>query len=137
MGRKVALTRSEVEMARSMGIPLEEVAKMKLPKRGRPKGSKNKPKIIKMLEVQVKEGRKKAMENTTISSFEETLKEWDRMENEVDFKDLCQKLQEALAKSYVEAEELERTIAYWRNEVAARDIVIRYLESRKNENASV
>ncbi len=41
--RKVSLSRSEVEMAKSMGIPLEDVAKAKLPKRGRPKGSKNKP----------------------------------------------------------------------------------------------
>lgn len=130
MVRKVRLTQADFLKAKAQGISIEQVAKEKLPKRGRPKGSKNKPKVIKMLEVQVAEGRKKAMENTPISSFEETLKEWDRMENEVDFKELCQKLQEALAKSYVEAEELERMVAYWRNEVGARDIVIRYLESR-------
>lgn len=41
--RKANLSRSEVEMAKSMGVPLSEVAKAKLPKRGRPKGSKNKP----------------------------------------------------------------------------------------------
>jgi len=82
-------------------------------KRGRPPGSLNK--------------RTQAV----VDSFSETLAEWDRMENEVDFKDLCQKLQEALAKSYVEAEELEKQVIYWRNEVAARDIVIRYLEGRK------
>lgn len=134
MVRKVTLSRSEVEMAKHFGVSLEEAAKRKLPKRGRPKGSKNKPKVIKMLEVQVKEGRKRAKANQpkqNVDSFSETLKEWDRMENEVDFKDLCQKLQEALAKSYVEAEELERMIAYWRGEVAARDIIIRYWENRK------
>jgi len=53
-----------------------------------------------------------------------------KVEKPVDFKELCQKLQEALAKSYVEAEELERVITHWRNEVGARDIVIRYLESK-------
>jgi predicted HAD superfamily phosphohydrolase YqeG len=82
-------------------------------KRGRPAGSLNK--------------RTQAV----VDSFSETLSEWDRMENEVDFKDLCQKLQEALARSYVEAEELEKQITYWRNETGARDIVIRYLEGRK------
>ena len=85
-------------------------------KRGRPVGSGKKPVV------------------NASSEFQETLSEWDRMEAEtsqVDLKGLCQKLQEALAKSYVEAEELERQIAYWRNETGARDIVIRYLESRK------
>lgn len=53
-----------------------------------------------------------------------------KVEKPVDFKALCQKLQEALAKAYVEAEELERVITHWRNEVGARDIVIRYLESK-------
>lgn len=130
MVRKVRLTQADFLKAKAQGVSIEQVAKEKLPKRGRPVGSKNKPKVIKMLEVQVKEGRKKAKANEPISSFEETLKEWDRMENEVDFKDLCQKLQEALAKSYVEAEELDKAISYWRNEVAARDIVIRYLEGR-------
>ena len=67
---------------------------------------------------------------TTVSDFQKTLNEWDAKEREVDFKELCQKLQEALARSYVEAEELERAIAHWRNEVSARDVVIRYLESR-------
>lgn len=41
--RKTKLSRSEVEMARSMGISLEKVAADKKPKRGRPVGSKNKP----------------------------------------------------------------------------------------------
>lgn len=122
MVRKVKLTRSDVELAKHFGKTLEEVAEAKLPKRGRPAGSKNKKKVIK---------------RHSPTLFEDALKEWDRMENEVDFKELCQKLQEALAKSYVEAEELERVVTYWRNEVAARDIIIRYLESRRNENAPV
>lgn len=42
--RKVTLTRSEVELAKHFNVPLEEAAKAKLPKRGRPVGSKNKPK---------------------------------------------------------------------------------------------
>lgn len=120
MVRKVTLNRSEVELAKHFGVSLEEAAKAKLPKRGRPKGSKNKVVVL-----NDKDNR------SEVSNFSETLKEWDRMEAEVDLKDLCEKLQEALAKSYVEAEELERMIAYWRNEVAARDIVIRYLEGRK------
>lgn len=132
--RKVRLTASEVGFAKNNNIKLEDLAKSKLPKRGRPKGSKNKPKIIKMLEVQVEEGRKRAKANqpeSNVDSFSETLKEWDRMENEVDFKDLCQKLQEALAKSYCDYEQLEKNIAVLRDEIVYRDVIIRYLENRK------
>lgn len=115
MVRKVRLTQADFLKAKAQGISIEQVAKEKLPKRGRPKGSKNK---------------KPAPIKNPISHFQKTLNEWDFQEQQVDFKELCQKLQEALAKSYVEAEELEKAINYWRNEVAARDIVIRYLESR-------
>lgn len=41
--RKTKLSRSQVEMAKSMALSLEDVAKAQLPKRGRPVGSKNKP----------------------------------------------------------------------------------------------
>ena len=104
---------------------------MTIKKRGRPVGSKNKKPTPAQMH---KAAAKIAISSNPISEFQKTLNEWDLMEEEaarVDFKDLCQKLQEALAKSYVEAEELERQIAYWRNETGARDIVIRYLESRK------
>ena len=94
-------------------LKFEDTQYAKKGKRGRPPGSLNK------------------RTQDVVDSFTETLDDWDRMENEVDFKDLCQKLQEALAKSYVEAEELDKQIAYLRNEIAARDIVIRYLECRK------
>lgn len=71
--------------------------------------------------------------STAISEFSKALDEWDHMESEsskVNYEELCQKLQEALAKSYVEAEELEKQIVFLRNETSARDIVIRYLEGK-------
>jgi hypothetical protein len=105
---------------------------MTIKKRGRPAGSKNKKPTPAQMH---KAAAKIAKSNNPISDFQKTLIAWDRMEAEtsvVDFKELCQKLQEALAKSYIEAEELERQIAYWRNETGARDIIIRYLESRKS-----
>jgi hypothetical protein len=89
---------------------------MTVKKRGRPVGVKNKPKVNKQAQI---------------VSFNQQLEEWDRKQNAVDFKELCEKLQEALAKSYVEAENLERQIVALRNEVAARDVVITYLESRR------
>ena len=79
-------------------------------KRGRPLGSKKKNQIL---------------------TFEQELQAWDQKEKQVDFKELCEKLQEALAKSYVEAEQLERQVGQLRNEVAARDVIINYLESRR------
>lgn len=53
-----------------------------------------------------------------------------KIEKPVDFKELCQKLQEALAKSYCDFEQLEQNVNYLRNELQARDVVIRYLESK-------
>jgi len=88
---------------------------MTVKKRGRPVGVKNKPKA----------------KQAEILAFEKQLEEWDRKQNAVDYKELSEKLQEALAKSYVEAEQLERQIGQLRNEVAARDVIINYLESRR------
>ena len=89
---------------------------MTVKRRGRPVGVKNKPKATKQAQI---------------VSFEQQLEEWDRKQNAVDFKELCEKLQEALAKSYVEAENLERQITYLRSEISARDVIINYLESRR------
>jgi hypothetical protein len=63
---------------------------MTIKKRGRPVGIKNKTK-----------------------SFEETLLDWDNEEAKIDLKDLCQKLQNALAKSYVDFQELEKDMKYF------------------------
>ena len=88
---------------------------MTIKKRGRPVGSKNKP----------------AVKRTQMLTFEKQLEAWEKKEQKVNFKELCEKLQEALAKSYVEAEQLERQVAMLQTEVSARDVVIRYLESRR------
>ena len=87
---------------------------MTIKKLGRPAGSKNK-------QLQV----------TTISEFQKTLNQWEEKEKQVDFKDLCQKLQEALAKSYCDYEQLEKNASLLRDEVIYRDVIIRYLENRK------
>ena len=42
--RKVKISRSEAAFAQSQGMSIEDLAKSKLPKRGRPVGSTNKPK---------------------------------------------------------------------------------------------
>jgi len=69
--------------------------------------------------------------SSQILSFQQQLQEWDKKEKAVDYKELCEKLQEALAKSYVEAEQFERQIGQIRSEIAARDVIINYLESRR------
>lgn len=76
---------------------------------GRPKGSTNKK---------------------PVGNFEKQLAEWDKKENKVDFKDLCQKLQNALAKSYVDIEVLEQTV----NEQV---VIIKYLEGKIRGSYSV
>ena len=88
---------------------------MTIKKRGRPVGSKNKP----------------VVKRSQVLTFEKQLEAWEKKDNAVDYKELSEKLQEALAKSYVEAEQLERQIALLQSEIGARDVVIRYLESRR------
>ncbi len=56
-------------------------------------------------------------------SLEKQLQKWDVEENKVDWKDLCQTLQNALAKAYVDCDLLEATV----NE---QKVIIRYLENR-------
>lgn len=88
---------------------IKPAVKAKTVRRGRPPGSKNK---TKPLEVQIKdwpeEPRKPA----------------------IDLQDLAQKLQNALAKSYVECEQLEKNAQIYQNEITRRDIIIQYLESK-------
>lgn len=94
-------------------------------KPGRPRGTKNKLKAVIL--------KDKNNRDDSISDFQKTLNEWDRMEAEtsmVDLKDLTQKLQNALAKSYVECEQLEKNIQIYQGEIARRDVIIQYLESK-------
>jgi hypothetical protein len=82
-------------------------------KRGRPVGSKNK--------------------KNPISDFSKTLEEWDRMEsetNKVDLKRLVERLQDALAKSYCENEQLTKTNTALINEMNRQSCIIDYLESK-------
>ena len=83
-------------------------------RRGRPPGSKNKS-------------------QTPIDDFQKTLNEWDRIEAEisrVDLKNLTEKLQDALAKSYCENQQLEKTNNSLINEMNRQSCIIDYLESR-------
>lgn len=80
---------------------------------GRPKGSKNTPR-----------------KTNPAVSLEKQLEKWDQEQAKVDFQELCQKLQNALAKSYVECDLLEATVAEQRT-------IIKYLEGKVREAASV
>jgi hypothetical protein len=90
---------------------------MTIKKRGRPVGSKNKPKI-------------KVVKRTNVLAFEKQLEEWDKKEKQVDLQGLCEKLQDALAKAYVDCEKFEKDIATYQSEILRRDVIIQYLESR-------
>jgi thymidylate synthase len=95
--------------------PIKE-NKMTIKKRGRPAGSKNKS---------------KALKRSALLTFEKQIEAWEKKENEVNYKELSEKLQEALAKSYVESDGLKKTIETLSREINARDIIITYLEIRK------
>jgi hypothetical protein len=81
--RKVRISATEAAFAKSQGVSLEDLAKSKLPKRGRPKGSKNKPKVPSF--------------PIPVGAIAVT---WEQMENDnsVDWERLAKQLQEALAK---------------------------------------
>jgi hypothetical protein len=122
MIRKVKLTRSDVELAKHFNVPLEEVAKKKLPKSGRPVGSRNKKPTPAQMH---KAASIIAKSNDPVSEFQKTLNEWDRMDEEVNLKDLCQKLQNALSLAYVELDALRQ-----KTQLDRQAIIIEYLESR-------
>lgn len=63
-------------------------------------------------------------------TFSQQLSKWEEEDNRVDWQDLCQKLQHALAASYVSEEQLEMQIKTLKDEIARRDTIIAYLESR-------
>jgi Tfp pilus assembly PilM family ATPase len=63
-------------------------------------------------------------------SLEAQMKKWDEEQAKVDFQELCQKLQNALAKSYVDCDLLEATVSEQRT-------IIKYLESKVREAATV
>ena len=65
-----------------------------------------------------------------VLSFEKQVQKWDEEQSKVDFKDLCQKLQNALAKAYVDCDLLEATVAEQRT-------IIKYLEGKVRETATV
>jgi hypothetical protein len=90
---------------------------MTIKKRGRPVGSKNKPEI-------------KVVKRTNVLAFEKQLEDWDKKEKQVDLQGLCEKLQDALAKAYVDCEKFEKDIATYQSEILRRDVIIQYLESR-------
>jgi hypothetical protein len=65
-----------------------------------------------------------------VLTLEKQIKKWDDEQAKVNFKDLCQKLQNALAKSYVDCDVLEATVLEQRT-------IIKYLESKVRETATV
>jgi hypothetical protein len=86
-------------------------------KRGRPVGSKNKPKT-------------KVVKKAHVLTFEKQLEDWDKKEKQIDLQGLCEKLQNALAKAYVDCENFEKDIAIYQSEILRRDTIIQYLESK-------
>ena len=126
MVRKVTLNRSEVELAKHFNVPLEEVAKRKLPKRGRPAGAKNK----KTIEKEIKEFL------NPVDSFSQTLKTWDEMENDIDWEEIAKKQESKLA-AYIQENDALANICIERwQEIQHLKYLIGYLETR-NANSSI
>jgi len=132
--RKVKVTYIDAKFAKDAGIPLSIVAKEKLPKRGRPVGSKNKPKAIKMLKDPIDEGHKKSAKAAkelakiggSLSSkgfpvaqlpIGATITFEELNAGYVDWEKLAKQLQAALAAEMKENEALEAIVADFKSVV--------------------
>ena len=99
-----------------------------LKKRGRPRGTKNKVKVVTLSD---KDNR-----NDHISDFQKTLEKWDQMENQVNWEDVCKKQDNVINVYKVENEELAKICKQRWYEIEHLKYLITYLE-RKLEDASV
>ena len=137
MTRTVKLTRSDVELSKHFNVPLEEVAKQKLPKRGRPAGSKSKPFLFGQNDT-VRE----RIKNFTPKEQDElmkTLEAWDRMEAEatkIEWETIAKKQEDRINLYIAENEELAAICIKRWEEIQHLKYLIKYLEG-KHEDYSV
>jgi len=97
-------------------------------KPGRPRGTKNKIKVVTLSD---KDNR-----NDSISDFQKTLEQWDRMENEVNWEDIVKKQEQTINVYKIENEELAKICKQRWYEIEHLKYLITYLE-RKLEDASI
>jgi hypothetical protein len=104
-----------------------------LKKRGRPAGSKNK----KPTPAQMSKAAKLiAHSPNPIDEFAKTLKEWDAMENQVNWEHIAKKQEERIKMYINENEELARICIMRWEEIQHLKYLVKYLEGR-HEDASV
>lgn len=117
---------------------------MTIKKRGRPVGVKNKPKtIVKRSNIDdfaamLKESNKK-LKTYKPASFQDTLKEWDRLDaesNTTDWELIAKKQEDRLQAYILENEELAKICVMRWEEIQHLKYLVTYLE-RKNEDSSV
>lgn len=89
---------------------------------GRPAGSKNKPKVIKMLDLQVKEGKKKVRKPRAVKP-------------KIDWEVLAKQLQQALAKEIQENDKLKAELSQANRALVQMSGIIQYLEGKRGNNS--
>lgn len=93
---------------------------MTVKKRGRPVGSRN----------------KKVVKRVNIDSFAETLKEWDKMEKQVNWEEVAKKQEAKLSAYIAENDDLAQICIMRWEEIQHLKYLVAYLESR-NANPAV
>jgi hypothetical protein len=97
--RKVRISATEAAFAKSQGMSIEELAKSKLPKRGRPVGSKNKPKVEdRDLVDKLQEAL--AIEMKTVEGMEKLFEEFKSVSRKVSDLTFWQRIKLVLTGSY-------------------------------------
>ena len=102
---------------------LRQVSAEIMKKRGRPAGSKNKPKT-------------RVVKRSSIDSFSKSLKEWDEMEAQTNWELIAKKQEERLSAYIAENEELAKICIMRWEEIQHLKYLVKYLEG-KHEDSSV
>ena len=97
-------------------------------KPGRPRGTRNKLKQVVMAD--------RNNRNDVISDFERTLKEWDRMDQQIDWEQVAKKQEQAIEIYKLENEDLAKICIQRWEEIQNLKYLVSYLE-RRIENASI
>ena len=109
---------------------------MTVKKRGRPFGSKNKPKESIYRDSFATARALRPYQKDIVSEFQKTLDEWDQMEKQTNWEDIAKKLQVENGVYKAENEELASICVTRWQEIEHLKYLVSYLEKRI-ENATV
>jgi hypothetical protein len=108
---------------------------MTVKKRGRPFGSKNKPKESIYRDPFKTAKALRPFQKDVVSEFQKTLDEWDQMEKQTNWEEIAKKLQVEINLYKNENEQLAQVCIQRLNEIEHLKYLVSYLEKRIENSA--